>query len=47
MVGLTVETLLLSVPALAYLVYLDHMGAGAFLRADTVRRASCWRARPW
>ncbi len=33
LVGLTVETLLLSVPALAYLVYLDRMGAGAFLRA--------------
>ncbi|MDJ0720568.1 MAG: EamA family transporter RarD [Desulfobacterales bacterium] len=34
LVGLTVETLLLSVPALTYLVYLDRMGAGAFLRAS-------------
>ncbi len=32
LVGLAVETLLLSIPALAYLVYLDRMGAGAFLR---------------
>ena len=28
-VGLTVETLLLSIPALAYLVYLDHLGQGS------------------
>ena len=34
LVGLTVETALLTVPALAYLVYLDRMGVGAFLRAD-------------
>jgi chloramphenicol-sensitive protein RarD len=34
LVGLTVETLLLSVPATTYLVYLDRMGVGAFLRAD-------------
>ena len=33
LVGLTLETLLLSVPALAYVVYLDRMGVGAFLRA--------------
>ncbi len=33
LVGLAVETLLLSVPALAYLLYLDRVGAGAFLRA--------------
>jgi chloramphenicol-sensitive protein RarD len=33
-VGLTVETFLLSVPATAYLFYLDHMGVGAFLRQD-------------
>jgi chloramphenicol-sensitive protein RarD len=31
LVGLTVETLLLSVPATAYLLYLDHAGHGAFL----------------
>jgi chloramphenicol-sensitive protein RarD len=31
LVGLTVETLLLSPPALAYLLYLDSKGAGAFL----------------
>ncbi len=35
LVGLTVETLLLSLPAIAYLVYLDSHGAGAFLRIDT------------
>jgi chloramphenicol-sensitive protein RarD len=35
LVGLTVETLLLSVPATAYLVYLDHTGRGAFLNAGT------------
>ncbi len=34
LVGLTVETLLLAVPALAYLIYLDRVGVGAFLRAD-------------
>ncbi len=32
LVGLTVETLLLSVPALAYLLYLDRIGTGTFLR---------------
>jgi chloramphenicol-sensitive protein RarD len=31
LVGLTVETLLLSIPATAYLLYLDHAGRGAFL----------------
>ena len=34
LVGLTVETLLLSLPAIAYLVYLDSQSAGAFLRMD-------------
>jgi chloramphenicol-sensitive protein RarD len=34
LVGLTVETLLLSIPALAYLFYLDSHGAGAFLRVS-------------
>ncbi|MDJ0811927.1 MAG: EamA family transporter RarD [Desulfobacterales bacterium] len=34
LVGLTLETLLLSVPALAYLLFLDRTGAGAFLRTD-------------
>ena len=34
LVGLTVETLLLAVPATAYLIYLDRTGVGAFLRAD-------------
>ncbi len=34
LVGLTVETLLLSFPALAYLVYLDNTGAGAFLQGN-------------
>jgi len=33
LVGLTVETLLLSVPATAYLIYIDHAGRGAFLNA--------------
>lgn len=33
LVGLTVETMLLSVPALAYLVYIDRLGQGSFLRA--------------
>lgn len=32
LIGLTVETLLLSGPALAYLAYLDHTGVGAFGR---------------
>lgn len=35
LVGLTVETLLLSLPAAAYLVWLDTHAAGAFLRVDT------------
>ncbi len=35
LVGLTVETLLLSVPATAYLIYIDHAGHGAFLNAGT------------
>ena len=34
LVGLTLETLLLSIPALAYLIFLDGTGAGAFLRTD-------------
>ena len=34
LVGLTVETLLLSIPALAYLFYLDSHGAGTFLRVS-------------
>ena len=34
MVGLTVETLLLALPAAAYLGWLDSRGAGAFLRVD-------------
>ena len=33
LVGLTVETLLLSVPAIGYLVYIDTLGQGSFLRA--------------
>ena len=33
LVGLTVETLLLSIPATGYLVYLGHAGRGAFLNA--------------
>lgn len=33
LVGLTIETLLLSIPATAYLIYLDHTGRGAFLNA--------------
>ncbi len=32
LVGLSIETLLLSLPALAYLVYLDIKGVGSFLR---------------
>jgi len=35
LVGLTVETLLLSIPATAYLAYLDQTGRGAFLHAGT------------
>ena len=35
LVGLTVETLLLSIPATAYLLYLDHAGRGAFLHDGT------------
>jgi len=31
-VGLTVETMLLTIPAVGYLVYLDSVGRGAFLR---------------
>ncbi len=34
LVGLTVETLLLAVPATVYLIYLDRVGVGAFLRVD-------------
>jgi chloramphenicol-sensitive protein RarD len=34
LVGLTVETLLLSIPALVYIFYLDSHGAGAFLRVS-------------
>ena len=34
LVGLTVETLLLSIPALAYLFYLDSHGAGVFWRVS-------------
>ena len=34
LVGLTVETLLLAFPAIAYLIYLDAAGAGAFLRIN-------------
>ncbi len=34
LVGLTVETLLLSIPATAYLVYLNVNGSGAFLQGD-------------
>jgi chloramphenicol-sensitive protein RarD len=33
-VGLAVETMLLTVPALGYLIYLDGQGHGAFLRID-------------
>ncbi len=36
LVGLTVETLILTIPALAYLIFLDRMGVGAFLRADAL-----------
>jgi len=32
LVGLTIETLILTPPALAYLVYLDRIGTGAFIR---------------
>ncbi len=35
LVGLTIETMLLSVPALLYLGYLDHLGTGAFWRMGT------------
>ena len=35
LVGLAVERLLLSIPATAYLVYLDQAGRGAFLHAGT------------
>ena len=35
LVGLTVETMLLSVPAVGYLVYIDTLGKGSFLRATT------------
>ena len=34
LVGLTVETLLLSIPALIYLVYLDNRGAGTIFRVS-------------
>jgi chloramphenicol-sensitive protein RarD len=34
LVGLTVETLLLSIPALVYLFYLESHGAGSFLRVS-------------
>ncbi len=34
LVGLTVETLLLSIPALVYLFYLDSLGAGTFWRKN-------------
>ncbi len=34
LVGLTVETLLLSIPALVYLFYLDSLGAGTFWRIN-------------
>jgi len=36
LVGLTVETFLLSIPATAYLVYIDHAGRGAFLHSGTM-----------
>jgi len=35
LVGLTVETMLLSIPAIAYLVYIDTLGKGSFLRVTT------------
>jgi len=35
LVGLTVETLLLSIPAGAYLLYIDHAGRGTFLHDGT------------
>ena len=34
LIGLTVETLLLLLPALGCLIYFDSVGAGAFLRVD-------------
>jgi chloramphenicol-sensitive protein RarD len=34
LIGLTVETLLLSLPAMAYLFYLDATGSGTFLRMN-------------
>jgi chloramphenicol-sensitive protein RarD len=34
LIGLTVETLLLLLPALGGLIYYDHIGVGAFLRVD-------------
>jgi len=33
--GLTIETMVLSVPAVGYLVYIDTVGRGAFLRIST------------
>ncbi len=35
LVGLTIETLLLSIPAVIYLIYTYVQGGGAFLRGDT------------
>jgi chloramphenicol-sensitive protein RarD len=35
LVGLTLETFLLSIPAAAYLVYIDGAGRGAFMHAGT------------
>jgi chloramphenicol-sensitive protein RarD len=35
LVGITIETLLLSGPAIAYLIYLDAGGSGAFLQINT------------
>ena len=35
LVGLTVETMLLSIPALVYLIYIDTLGMGSFLKATT------------
>jgi chloramphenicol-sensitive protein RarD len=35
LVGLTIETMLLSVPALVYLGYIDSLGRGSFLRVTT------------
>jgi len=34
LVGLTVETMLLAIPALGYLIYIDTLGRGAFLSAS-------------